>query len=215
MFKKVLSVAGILMPCYLAAPALAAPILGSNVDSAVFASSIGATSGWSYLGQSTSAFTMTGTATLQSRSSGYANSFGYSNTGHGGRVELFSTAATSGASTFVTGYSPSYLFYFQANGSDTIFFSDDNRQYTDGFDSGSTPGENQGDIDIFFNAAMSKWAFFFDDAGGGLPVFGDDNDYDDLVITFQQVNVPEPGAIGLMGLALLGMAGMIRRRKAA
>ncbi|MCC6914280.1 MAG: PEP-CTERM sorting domain-containing protein [Rhodospirillaceae bacterium] len=43
-------------------------------------------------------------------------------------------------------------------------------------------------------------------------MLGDDNDYDDLVVTFRRDIVPEPGALGLFGIALLGFAGLMRRR---
>ena len=224
MTKKWLSGLAAAAALFCATTASAAPVLGSNVESALFTSLLGSTSGWSYSGASTAAFTGTGTATLLSRSSSYANSFGYSNTSHTGRTTIFSTGAAVGSSAMVTGYSPSYLMYFQADGADAFIFSDDNRQYTDGYDSGSFPGQGQGGIDIFFNAAMSKWAFFFDDAGGGFGgIFGDDNDYDDMVVSFQMdetpdeepTGVPEPGALALFGLALLGFGAARRPRKTA
>jgi hypothetical protein len=197
-----------------AANVQAAPILGSHVDSALFASSIGSTSGWTYLGQSTSAFTISGTAEIESRSSSYDDTFGFSTTNHNTRTQVFATNAAVGTTATVAGYSPGYLLYFAADGSDQGSFSDDNRQYTDGFDSGNNPGEEQGDIDIFYNAALSKWALFFDDAGGGNGIGGDDQDYNDLVVSFQSTvaSVPEPTTLGLLGLSMLGL-GMLRRRK--
>jgi hypothetical protein len=201
------------------ASAQAAPVLSSNVDSSVFNSAIGSTTGWSYLGQSTSAFSGSGTAELRYRSATYADSFGFSKTNHTDRTTIFSAGASVGSSASVMGLDPSYLFYFQANGSDFIFFSDDNKQYTDGYASGGLPGEAQGDIDIFFHAADSVWAFFYDDGGGNDFISGDDNDYNDMVVTFAQTTqppvstpVPEPGSLALIGLGMIGTA-LMRRRK--
>jgi hypothetical protein len=196
--------------------AQAAPILGSNVDSAIFSANIGSSSGWSYQGQSIAAFNTGGTASLISRSSSYANSFGYSRSDHTGITQTFGASAPAGSTALITGYSPEYLLYFRADGSDFLFFSDDNTQYSDGHDTGGFPGASQGGIDIFFNSALSTWAFFFDDAGGGISPFGDDDDYDDMVVTFQTAaaNVPEPASAGLIGLGLLATAWMRRRKPA-
>jgi len=197
-----------------AANVQATPILGSHVDSALFATAIGSTTGWAFLGASTSAFVVSGTAELEYRSSSYDDSFGYSSTAHTNRVTVFSNSAAVGATAAVAGYSPSYLLYFAADGADSFSSSDDNRQYTDGFASGNTPGITQGDIDIFYNAALSKWALFYDDAGGGNGISGDDGDYNDMVVSFTSTAVPEPTTLGLLGLSLLGL-GMLRRRKGA
>jgi len=201
--------AGLAMPGF----AQAAPILGSHVDSAVFAAAIGDTAGWTYAGQNVPAFSGAGTAEVVYRSSSYANSFGYSRTDYSDRVTLFGPSAGVGTTIEVTGYAPDYLFFMNGNGSDFIVISDDNRQYTDGHATGRVPGITQGDIDIFHNAAASMWAFFFDDAGGGLPILGDDGDYDDFAVLFSQApsNVPEPMSLLLCAAGIAGI-GVARRR---
>ncbi|MGE3333990.1 MAG: PEP-CTERM sorting domain-containing protein [Rhodospirillaceae bacterium] len=172
--------------------------------------------GWAYLGDSTglpSPFAVGGRLTLLSRSSSYLNSFGTSDMAHQNRTEIFGASAGNGSIYELAASPVDRLFYFNANGTDLLLASDDNRQYTDGFSSGGTPGRFQGGMDIFYHANSHTWAFFFDDAGGGIPILGDDNDYDDLVVTFRRDIVPEPGALSLLGLALLGFGGLMRRKK--
>ncbi len=219
MSRKILSAATFALFCALAAgPAQAAPILGSHVEDALFISAIAPnTEGWSYLGENMgppSPFGVGGRLTLMLRSSSYRNAFGTSDMAHENRTEIFGAAAGRGTIYELAASPVERLFYFNANGTDLLLASDDNRQYTDGFSSGGLPGRMQGGIDIFYHANSHTWAFFFDDAGGGLPILGDDNDYDDLVVTFRRDIVPEPGALSLLGLALVGFAGLMRRKTA-
>jgi hypothetical protein len=61
---------------------------------------------------------------------------------------------------------------------------------------------------IFYDAVL-----LYDD-GGGLDNSGavDDDNHDDLVIGLNVTNVPEPGALGLLALGLLGL-GIAQRRR--
>lgn len=203
-----------------AASSNAGPILGSHVEDTLFLNSIASnTEGWAYMGETlfdTSPLWVAGQLTVKGRSSPANNTFGVANMGHENRVEVIGAGAGIGSIYELSASADQRLFYFQTNDTDIAQASDDNAQFTDGFASGESPGRLQGDIDIFYHADSKTWAFFFDEGGGGVPITGDDNDYDDLIVTFRMHGVPEPGAFGLMALALLGVgAGVMSRRKQA
>jgi hypothetical protein len=169
----------------------------------------GSLDGWNYIGQTMPAITGPGELEIEARVARFDNSFGYGTTAHTGTTTVFAPNAGVGTRATIAGLSPNYQFWF---GSDPAGTADDNVQWTDGFATGGAIGITQGDIDIFNNPFMRMWAFFFDD-GGNEGAIEDDNDYNDMVVTFQETGpvrtptgVPAPAALSLVSLGLLGVA---------
>jgi hypothetical protein len=69
-------------------------------------------------------------------------------------------------------------------------------------------------LDYTHNGTFYDAVLLYDD-GGGLDNLGavDDDNHDDLVIGLNVKDVPEPGALGLLALGLLGLGVAQKRRK--
>jgi hypothetical protein len=166
-----------------------------------------------YWGSSTGAadpsifFTSPGTssATLQIEIAGYSgeNTFGFFEIGPKSSVasmtEIFDGPASAGATTL---FAPTgdYGFYLWSpdNGGTTFYTLSD---------------DNTGDI------GNQHFAIFSDGTGGywlGMEdlSFSDpsDKDYNDMIVHIAPVSAPEPGTLGLLGMGLIALGGMARRK---
>lgn len=153
-------------------------------------------------------FATGGNITFQLRSASFGHVFGTSDSD--GNLApsqvLFDTNVDSvGTLKFFTPLQNPFTFFFQ-NQTPNQLWVKSNGQTNDG----------SGQLNFGIaqnNANPALFAFFFDD--GGPDGSGDDNDYNDMVITAEatQTPVPEPTSILLLGAGLLGGAARLRRRK--
>ena len=203
-----------------AAGAAQATLVGGPVPLTTFGGSIA----YNYQGSTVPAFTTNGGGTLQLTVATFGDTFGTAHTDQSGQSVIFTNSTdTAGTTrTIAPGYSP-FLFFFKtvgtnqmancnpSNGSDcaaTLF--------TDGSNAGVAGGNNGGqtNLAIYYSNVTNTYAMFFDD-GGPLGLTGstsnDDNDYNDLVVTYTPNTVPEPFSIGILGSALIGF-GITRLR---
>lgn len=195
----------------LAAGSAQAALIGGTVSEADFVAAMGSasTAGWAYLGQTTAAFTLPGSGELELRNAAFDNSFGFSGLGPGyaNQTVVFGPGAAVGSvAAIAPGFSP-FLFFFDNNRTG----ANDAMLWTDGRVTGGN-WRNQADMDIFFNAGSGTYAFFFDD--GGPTGSQDDNDYNDMVVSYRPTAVPEPATLALLGAGLLGLGFASRRRRA-
>jgi hypothetical protein len=72
---------------------------------------------------------------------------------------------------------------------------------------------NLDEADDSFNTGWQQYAYTFTDDGSGTIIFGFDFDDWASKLYIDISGVPEPGTLLLMGLGLLGLAGMYRKRR--
>ena len=154
-----------------------------------------------------------GLAIFELRRAEFQHIFGTSATDHTGLTPIFNTTGDSeGDSTAWVPASNPFLFYFQTQGCGTAC-TDDGVIFSDGHQF----ADPSGDLDMAIYVQGETYALFFDD--GGPDVCGpvcDDDDYNDMVVTVRPAvvtDVPEPGALAMLGIGLSSLGFALRRRR--
>jgi PEP-CTERM motif len=147
-----------------------------------------------------------GNVTFELRSASFHHLFGTSDANGdlpNSQVIFDTKVDTVGALKFFTPLENPFTFFFQNQNPNTFFVK------SNGVSDDPSGTLNFGIAQNIANPYL--FAFFFDDGGPNGP--GDDNDYNDMVITADATPVPEPATILLLGAGLLGGASRLRRKK--
>ncbi len=203
-----------------ASPAQATPtVSGGPLDAADFMADNITSGTFSYVGNHVADFSGSGSGVLTVTSATFRDTFGYTNSAYGNAVQVFSSSQSAPVvATISPTYAP-FVFYFFSDGSSAGRGSDSDATL---FSNGHSIGTDAGQTNLaIYESTTGEYAFFFDDGGpsGCINSYGtclpsDDNDYNDLVVTYTPRPVPEPISLTILGTGILGL-GLVRRHRMA